>query len=242
MPLGPGLLRFHEYGDAGVLVDVLDEDYPVRWFTTQALGESLRGNPPPGLVEVVASYQNVFVSFDPLITDHATLRTAIQALMSARHRHTPSRRFVVPVVYGGEFGPDLESVATLLGLSAQEVVGRHSGQDWVVRFVGSPVGAPMLDGPRMPGSIPRLQEPRARVEAGSVAVSGFQSMVYNAPSPGGWQLIGRTPMILFDLARPPHVPYRAGDTVRFTRIGPQEWDRWRQPLAAGADVEHPDLA
>ena len=225
MPLGRGLLRFHEYGDAGVLVDVLDEDYTNRWTTTQAIGGALRKNPPPGLVDVVASYQNVFVSFDPLVTDHAAVRAAIDSLADGGQPRPAPRRFVIPVVYGGEFGPDLEAVATLLGLSAEEVVERHSGQDWVVRFVGSPVGAPMLDGPRLPRSIPRLREPRARVEAGSVAVSGFQSMVYNAPSPGGWQLIGRTPIALFDLAHPPHVPYRAGDLVRFTRIGPHDWDR-----------------
>jgi KipI family sensor histidine kinase inhibitor len=221
---------------------VLAENYPDRWSTTQALGESLRRNPPPGLVDVVASYQNVFVSFDPLVTDHAAVRTAIEALISGERRRTPSRRFVVPVVYGGEFGPDLALVATLLGMSPEEVVDRHLSADWVVRFVGSPVGAPMMDGPRMPRSIPRLDRPRAQVETGSVAVSGFQSMVYNAPSPGGWQLIGRTPMSLFDLAHPPHVPYRAGDTVRFTRIGPDQWERWRQPLGIDAGVQHPELA
>jgi KipI family sensor histidine kinase inhibitor len=238
MPLGLGLLRFHEYGDAGLLVDVLDDDYRTRWAATQAIGGALRESPPAGLVDVVASYQNVFVSFDPLVTDHAAIRTAVEALSRTEQGLAAARRFVVPVVYGGAFGPDLEAVAAVVGLSAEEVVARHTGQDWTVRFVGSPVGAPMLDGPRMPSSIPRLTEPRARVEAGSVAVSGFQSMVYNAPSPGGWQLIGRTPAALFDLAHPPHVPYRAGDLIRFTPISPGDWDHWRRPLVT--DARPPD--
>jgi KipI family sensor histidine kinase inhibitor len=225
MPLGQGQLRFHEYGDAGLLVDVLNDDYETRWATTQAIGTALRGSPPAGLVDVVASYQNVFVSFDPLVTDHAAVQAAIEATSGAQREPAESRRLVVPVVYGGEYGPDLDAVAALLGLSTEEVVARHTGQDWTVRFVGSPVGAPMLDGPRMPASIPRLTEPRARVVAGSVAVSGFQSMIYNAPSPGGWQLIGRTPLTLFDLTHPPHVPYRAGDLIRFTPITPDVGDR-----------------
>ena len=229
MPLGQGLLRFHEYGDAGLLVDVLEADYETRWAATQAIGGALRESPPPGLVDVVASYQNVFVSFDPLVTDHAAIRSAVRAAIEetsgAQREPAQPRRLVVPVVYGGEHGPDLAAVAELLGLSAEEVVARHTGQDWTVRFVGSPIGAPMLDGPRMPASIPRLTEPRARVEPGSVAVSGCQSMIYNAPSPGGWQLIGRTPLTLFDLTEPPHVPYRAGDLIRFTPITPDDRDR-----------------
>jgi KipI family sensor histidine kinase inhibitor len=237
MSTGRAQLRFHEYGDAGVLVDVVSESYPERWTAAQSLGEALRQTPPTGFVDVVASYQNVFVSFDPLVTDHRAVEAAIETLMSRDRQQPPARRFVVPVVYGGEFGPDLESVATMLGVSAEAVVDRHLSEDWVVRFVGSPVGAPMLDGPRMPRSIPRLQEPRALVEAGSVAISGFQSMIYNAASPGGWRLIGRTPAALFDLARPPHVPYRPGDTFRFVRIDPGEWERWRRPLGRGARVE-----
>jgi KipI family sensor histidine kinase inhibitor len=201
MTSGPVRLHCREYGDAGLLVDVLADDYERRWASTQSIGEALRGAPPAGVLDVVASFENVFVGFDPLLTDHAAIRVAVEALLDHPAERAVARRFVVPVVYGGEAGPDLESVATTMDLTAGEVVARHVSEDWVVRFVGSPVGAPMLDGPRMPRSVPRLAEPRVRVPPGSVAVSGFQSMIYNAPSPGGWRLIGRSPAVLFDLDR-----------------------------------------
>jgi allophanate hydrolase subunit 1 len=88
----------------------------------------------------------------------------------------------------------------------------------------------MLDGPRLARSIPRLASPRARLGAGSVGVSGFQSIIYNAPSPGGWRIIGRTPAVLFDLDRPPHVAYRPGDRLRFVPIASDDWESWRRPL------------
>lgn len=229
----PFRLICHEYGDAGLLVDVEADDDPSRWSTAQALGDALREAPLPGLIDVVASYQSVFVSFEPLLLDHDQVQIVVRSLCEATAIRRPPRQFVVPVVYGGECGPDLETVAAQLSMRTVDVVDRHLSQPWIVRFVGSPVGAPMMDGPGMPSPVSRLAQPRARVEPGSVAVSGSQSMIYNAPSPGGWQLIGRTPARLFDLHQPPHVPYRAGDRIQFRRIPMSEWSRWTVPLVAG---------
>ena len=225
----------HDYGDAALLVNIIGDDYTTRWSTAQSLGEALRSDWPPGLIDVVASYQDLFVSFDPLVTGHAALRGVVAELAGRprrpRPRPRPRQHFVVPVVYGGEFGPDLAAVADALSTTEESVVALHLAGDWTVRFVGT-VGAPMMDGPRLPASVPRLVTPRARVQPGSVAVSGLHCMVYNAASPGGWRLIGRTPARLFDLDRPPHVPYRSGDTIRFERIDPADWSRWDKPLEA----------
>lgn len=228
----PFLLICHEYGDAGLLVDIEARDYVTRWATAQSLGDKLRAAVLPGLCDVVASYQNVFVAFDPLVLSHDDVRDAVGELSQAAVPARPPRHFLVQVSYGGDFGPDLPAVAAEVGMTPEEVVARHVSQPWVVRFVGSPVGAPMMDGPGMPTPVPRLARPRARVAPGSVAVSGLQSLIYNAPSPGGWQVIGRSPARLFDLDEPPHVPYRAGDTIQFVRIAPSEWDRWAVPLVA----------
>jgi KipI family sensor histidine kinase inhibitor len=220
----------HEYGDAALLVDLVADSYDDRWAAAQGIGQALRASPPTGLVDVVASYQNVFVAFDPLVTDHAAIVAVVEDLAGHPAEPAESRRFLVPVAYGGEAGPDLADVAELCGWSTDDVVAAHAGEDWVVRFVGSPVGAPMMDGPRLPLSIPRLATPRTRLVPGSVGVSGFQSIVYNAPSPGGWRVIGLTPARLFDLDRPPHVAYRSGDRFRFVPIDADDWDSWRRPL------------
>jgi len=232
MSRGSLQIACHLYGDAGLLVDLVAEEYEVRWSAAQAIGEALRSAPPAGFVDVVASYQNVFVSFDPLVTDHAAIQTVVEDVLNHGSERPKPRVFEIPVLYGGEAGVCLHDVARLCGLTPDEVIEVHAGGEWVVRFVGSPVGAPMMDGPRLPTSIPRLATPRARMEPGSVAVSGFQSIIYNAPSPGGWRVIGLSPAKLFDLAHPPHVAYRPGDRFRFRPISVDEWDDRRRPVQA----------
>ncbi|MDQ2755431.1 MAG: allophanate hydrolase subunit 1 [Actinomycetota bacterium] len=215
--------RFHEYGDAGILVELDGLDADDRWREAQHLGAWLRRAPPLGLVDVVASFASVFVSFDPLVTDFATLQSALYAAPPAGPETAPRRAFVVPIVYGGDHGPDLQQVAELLDISPADLVELHTSGGWTVRFVGSPAGAPLMDGPRLPASVPRLETPRARLQPGSVGLSGFQCVIYNAASPGGWQLIGRTPAKLFDVTTPPYVVYRPGDQLRFMSIGVDAW-------------------
>lgn len=216
----PASLTVHEYGDAALLVDVIGGDVDQNCSQAQALGSALRQY--PDVTDVVATYQHVFVAYDPLHADGSEIRAAIGELVSAPLAEHIPRLLRVPVVYGGDFGPDLDAVAELVGLTRQGVIEQHCGADWVVRFVGSPVGAPFLEGPRMPVSVPRLIDPRIRVETGSVALSGFQSMIYNAASPGGWQIIGRTPFRPFVIDREPHLPYRPGDLIRFRPI--DDWE------------------
>ena len=216
------------YGDSGLLIEFDDGDREHRWRAAQELGTQLRASRPTGLLDVVASFTSVFAAFDPLITDIAMLTAVIESATGAEPDPPESRLFLLPVVYGGSFGPDLSSVADHLGMSSTEVVDRHTGEPWLVRFVGSPAGAPLMDGPTLPASVPRLAAPRSRLDPGSVGLSGQQCIVYNAPSPGGWQLIGRTPLRMFDVDTPPHVAYRSGDRIRFTPIPASDWDHWAE--------------
>jgi len=212
-----------EYGDAGLLVTPEGDD-ETRWAAAQALGEALSDDPPEGFVDVVASFRHVFVSFDPVVTDHAAVTAAVHERL---HRPRPLREprtFTVPVVYGGEWGPDLGDVARLLGMAAEEVVALHTREAWLLRFVGSPVAAPFVELADVPAAIPRVPSPRVRLAAGSVGLSGRQSMVYPVASPGGWRIVGRTPLRLFDTADPDLVPYRPGDLVRFRAVEESEWD------------------
>ena len=227
------------YGDAGLLVQLAGPGTEAIWQTAQALGVALRDDPPVGVVDVVATVEHVFVHFDPLRTDHAALTAVVHDLTDRVGSTAPARTFTVPVVFGGRFGPDLQGLAQSLRLRPDDVVDAHLAARWVIRFVGSPAGAPMMDGSRLAGSVPRLAVPRPRVPPGSVGLSGGQSIVYNAPSPGGWQLIGRTPARLFDLHCSPQVPYRAGDIISFERIQPDEWDEWCAPLTPASTVPPP---
>lgn len=218
-------------GDSGLLVTVTGGSSVEQWITARTLADSLRQANPAGLIDVVASYASVFIAFDPLAITHADLRALLAEQPVAVTGPTTGREFLVPVVYGGAFGEDLDEVAEELALAADGVIGLHTSGPWTVRLLGPPVGMPMMDGQRMPQSVRRRKEPRTRVPAGSVAISGQQSVIYPAESPGGWRLIGRTPVQLFDLARDPVTAYRPGDDLRFLPIAADSWTRWQGPLA-----------
>ena len=222
----------HDYGDAAVLVHIAGRGRDERWDVAQRLGRSLLAAGVPGLVEVVSTFQDVVVTFDPLVTETAAIRATILGLAGRPGRPRTPRRLRVPAVYGGEHGPDLAAVADEMSMTPSALVDLHTSADWVVRFTGSPAGAPFMDGPEVPHSVARMREPRARVPAGSVAMSGRQSAIYPATSPGGWRLVGRTPALLFDLDRDPPMPYTAGDLIRFFAVDASAWDDHAHRLEA----------
>jgi inhibitor of KinA len=138
----------------------------------------------------------------------------------------PARTVDIPVCYGGEFGPDLAEVAARNGLSAEEVIRIHASAEYLVYMIGFAPGFPYLGG--MSGRIaaPRRSTPRLAIPAGSVGIAGEQTGVYPLETPGGWQLIGRTPIALFLPVRSPPSLLRAGDKVRFRPISRMEYEQW----------------
>ena len=228
-------LEIQEYGDAALLVAVTTGSDDERWTAAQDLGRRLRDAHLPGLVDLVASYRDVVVFYDPLVTDATALSSAVRRLPGRPARSVPGHTFEIPVVYGGEHGPDLDAVAAELGMEPAAVVPVHSSADWVVRFRASPVGAPMMEGPRLPHRVRRLDAPRPRVPVGSVAISGYQSTIYPAPSPGGWRIIGRTPVQLFRVDHVSPVAHEPGDTFRFRPVRATEWTQWGGPLVRPDD-------
>jgi len=170
-----------------------------------------------GVTNVHPAYASILVDFDPLATGHLELQRQAEQLFARTDRSASiePRTVEIPVVYGGEDGPDLEQVAALTGHTAEEVIAIHSGAEYLVHFLGFSPGFPYLGG--MPESIatPRLETPRRRVPAGSVAIGGRQTGVYPMASPGGWRIIGRTPLRLFDPEADPPALLRMGDHVRF---------------------------
>jgi len=171
----------------------------------------------PGVTNVHPAYASILIDFDPRAIRHAGVQRAAAELFAQTAGATlPEPRTVeIPVAYGGEDGPDLEEVAALTGHTAEEVVAIHAGAEYLVYFLGFSPGFPYLGG--LPESIaaPRLETPRRRVAAGSVAIGGRQTGVYPMASPGGWRIIGRTALRLFDVAADPPVLLRMGDHVRF---------------------------
>jgi KipI family sensor histidine kinase inhibitor len=218
-----------EYGDCGLLVTFTHEDREDRWLAGQALQSALLARTGAGIVDVIAGFDTAFISFDLLRTDHNAVRELVTSCDLSRSAPAPlARDFVLPVVYGGDRGPDLDIVADELGLSPDDVVAMHTATSWTVRLRASPAGLPMMDGPALPASVSRNPTPRVRVPPGSVGLSGQQCVVYPVASPGGWRLIGQTPIRLLDLSNQELVRYRPGDRLRFRAIAEHEWDTWTE--------------
>jgi KipI family sensor histidine kinase inhibitor len=193
----------------------------------RALVHALDAAAIPGILDLVPTYRSLLVTYDPLQLAPADLRQALEQV-EGRLAQAPARAarvLEVPTTYGGEVGPDLAFVASHNGLTEDEVVRIHSGTDYLVYMMGFSPGFPYLGG--MSGRIatPRLATPRTAIPAGSVGIAQAQTGIYPVESPGGWQLIGRTPIKLFDPARHPPVLIEAGDYIRFVPISREAYDR-----------------
>lgn len=220
-PLGETavLLRFGERIDATTNARV------------HAAAHALRSAALPGLVDIVPAYASLAVHYAPAAwvdIEAAPWRRFAEAVravlaMPAFASLPRARDIDVPVCYGGACGPDLEALALALGLDAATVVARHAGGDYRVAMLGFAPGFPYLLGLDASLHAPRLARPRTRVPCGSVAIGGAQTGIYPSALPGGWQIIGRTPLVLFDPLREPACLLAPGDIVHFRAIGADEF-------------------
>lgn len=171
----------------------------------------------PHVYDVVPGMNNVTIIFDPLLTDICQLTEQLQnAWEEVGAGQLSGREIEIPVTYGGEYGPDLADVARSTGLSAADVIKRHTGAEYVVYFIGFQPGFPYLGGLDPLLCTPRRSEPRLVVPAGSVGIGGSQTGIYPAASPGGWQLIGHSDLHLFEPGNSSPTLLQPGDRVHFT--------------------------
>jgi inhibitor of KinA len=213
--------RILPVGDAALVVEFGDEIHPDIHRRVLALDHALAADPFPGLRETVPTYRSLLVYYDPrqLSWDEAR-RLVANALARSTDTPMPEPREVeIPVVYGGEFGPDIGFVAAHTGLSEEEVVRLHTSVTYTVYMLGFAPGFVYLGGLPEALATPRLPTPRPSVPAGSVGIAGLQTGIYGLSTPGGWRLIGRTPLTMLDLNRQPPTLLQPGDRVRFVRIG-----------------------
>ncbi|HEX9303102.1 MAG TPA: 5-oxoprolinase subunit PxpB [Thermoanaerobaculia bacterium] len=188
-----------------------------------ALADRLAGKPPKGLLDAIPGATTLFVLFDPGIVEREKLVRRLRRLANETGiAPRETRRFRIPVAYGGEFGPDLPVLANDRGISVEELARRHAGADYTVAFLGFSPGFAYLTGLPPGLSAARRHSPRTRVPAGSLAIGGDYTAIYPAESPGGWRLIGRSPVRLFDPAAHPPALLRPGDRVFFQPVSGED--------------------
>jgi len=209
----------------------------------RSLAARLLRGPPPGVVDVVPAFCSVAVyyrpeQFGPTPSPFEQLRLQVEAVLRSvvEVAEDVDRIVRVPVCYGGRHGPDLEEVALACGMTTEQVVLTHVACDHVVFMLGFSPGFPYIGGLDVRLSMPRRATPRTSIPAGTVAIARDQTAIYSFETPGGWNLIGRTPMKLFDPLADPPCRLQAGDRIRFVPMPPDQFDAYER--SAGSDRAH----
>lgn len=188
-----------------------------------------------GIVEMVPTYRSLTVIYDPMKIEYHELIHKLGEFENSLSEQGEStvNLIEIPTLYGGEYGPDMDFVKTNAGMSEEEVIKIHTGTDYLVYMLGFSPGFTYLGGLDERIATPRLKSPRLKIEAGSVGIAGSQTGMYPSESPGGWQLIGRTPLKLYDPEAEPPVFIQAGDYIRYVSIDEEEYNRIKKEVENG---------
>jgi len=233
--------RFLRSGDTALVVefgDRVDRDVSARVLS---LGGLIEAEAIPGIVEVVPTFRSLMVHYEPLTLPHADLERRLGPLIERiTVEERPGRRWRIPACYDAETGPDLADVAERTGLSIAQVIERHSATEFHVYMMGFLPGFPYMGTLPPELELPRRENPRLRVPSGSVAIAMAMSTVYTLESPGGWHLLGRTPVLMWDPRRAEPTLVAAGDKVMFTPVSRREYEDILAQSTAGTYDVRPD--
>lgn len=217
-------------GDTGLIVEFGDGIDPDVNAKVRAMAAAVKKQMPEGIIEIIPTYRSLLFIYDPILIQPDRLTALIEELESTLD-HTDEKEVKVieiPVCYGGQFGPDIENVKASANLDSDEVILIHSRPEYLIYMVGFTPGFPFLGGLDEKLFTPRLTTPRMAVPAGSVGIANNQTGMYPIESPGGWQIIGKTPLKLFAPQRENPFLYKAGDKIKFVPISPDEFEQIKQ--------------
>jgi len=224
-------VRFLCAGDRALIVEFGDRVDRALSEEVLRLNAIIHSNALSGVVETVPTFRSLMVHYDPLVTTRAGLEQAIRTLFDRnRSPRTDAMLWRVPVCYEGEFAPDLAEVARITGLTPDEVVALHSGTRFHIYMLGFLPGFPYMGDLPRALALPRRADPRLRVPAGSISIATSLTAIYPYESPGGWHLIGATPIRLFDAERPRPALFAPGDAIAFEAIDATSFAAIRQAV------------
>ncbi len=234
------IVNMQPHGDSAIVIQFGEDINEQVNGLVHAAAACIEEQPFPGFIECIPAFTSVTVFYDIYeVYQHMSQEVSspyeqVKAYVAARVNRLSagersSRRVVeIPVCYGGEFGPDLEEVAQMNELTCEEVISIHTEGEYMVYMLGFAPGFPFLGGMSERIAAPRKSSPRPSIPAGSVGIAGRQTGVYPISTPGGWQLIGKTPLALFRPEENPPSLLRAGDTVKFVRISEAEYSGYKE--------------
>ena len=212
-------------GDSSILIqfgNAIDPDINARIAATVQL---MREQHIEGVVDMIPAFCTLLINYDPRVISYDEMKMRMEKILSVEIAAGARKKkvFEIPVCYGGEFGPDLPTIAEHAGLSEQEVIDIHTSTDYLIYMLGFLPGFTYLGGLDERIHTPRLANPRIRIPAGSVGIGGSQTGIYPMDSPGGWQLMGLTPVKTYDPDREVPILVEAGDYIRFVPVTEEEY-------------------
>lgn len=228
-------IRYKSAGDHALVAEFGNEISKEINHQVRALAFLLDQEPVEGITEMVPTYRSLMIHYNPLIIDEKGMIAALEKKEKKLNslELPPPMVTEIPTLYGGEYGPDLMDVAKHTGLAEQEVINIHSSTEYLIYMLGFTPGFPYLGGmdPRI--AAPRLSKPRTKIKKGSVGIANTQTGIYSVDSPGGWKLIGWTPVPLFEPEGKSPFLLKAGDYLKFRPIDMEEYNNIQQKINQG---------
>ena len=229
-------VRYLTLGDQGLIVEFGNAISPEISAKVRGMYLAVLESGIPGITELNPTYRSLMVGYDPAVILYGELVAQLKSLEGQIGEMSLPKPniLVVPTLYGGEdYGPDMKTVMAASALSQEEIISIHTGKDYLVYMLGFTPGFSYLGGmdPRI--ETPRLKNPRVRIPGGSVGIAGKQTGIYSIDGPGGWQLIGRTPIKIYDPYREKPILHKAGDYIRFVSIDQAQYNRIDAQVKAG---------
>ena len=228
-------IRILTAGDSALLIEFGKEINPETNRKITAIVQLMREQHIEGIVDVIPAFCSLLINYDPRVLSYEVLKERMENLLKIETKTeiTRKRIFEIPVCYGGEYGPDIDNIAEHAGLSVNEVIKIHSSKDYLIYMLGFLPGFAYLGGMDEALATPRLDSPRSEIFEGAVGIGGEQTGIYPVASPGGWQLIGKTPLKVYDKERENPILYSAGDYIRFVPVDLDEFKRIEQQVQSG---------
>lgn len=222
-------------GDCAICVEFGNEISPEINKKIRAFNIAIEKSGIEGIVETVPTYRSLLVTYRPEQVGYEALIKKFDSLLGSLDNIVipPPAVIEIPVLYGGEMGPDIENVAEHNHISVEEVVRIHTSEEYLIYMLGFIAGFPYLGGMSEKIATPRLKSPRVKIDGGSVGIAGAQTGIYPVDSPGGWQLIGRTPLKLYDADREKPILLEAGQYIKFKSVTQEEYDKITAGVADG---------
>ena len=229
------MLKYIPSGDSALIIKAGDDISENTSRIIRKLLATIGKVKIEGIVDFIPSFNELMICFNPLLTDSVMIRNRIKSVESEIESVVlpESRLIYVPVLYGGEYGPDLDVVSAYCKITPEDVIRIHSASQYLIYMIGFTPGFCYLGGMDNRIAVPRKKDPRLRIPPGSVGIADIQTGIYSVESPGGWQIIGITPLRLFDPAGKPEFLFMAGDRIKFEPVTKTEFDNISADILKG---------